>query len=248
MQAYLEIGRDNWCMLHVPALPGVAYKSPGAAQALCQAGSRVAAELSWLRDRGLGLGMAAAGEATAAAGAAAQPSVAIAGAMRTEAECALGDTEAFCPPFAAPLAADAVASGLAYLAAARDDLLQLVRAQPAGWLDARPRPESRTPREVLHHVADAELFYLARLQPDAAAAAAAWRDAVQADRPEPERLAAIRQRLADALAGLGPDARGRITVHDPHAERWSPAKVLYRAIWHDRHHCRLLRQALTQEP
>jgi len=242
LDAGLELGADGWCMLHFPAVAGVAYKAPDVTQALDQAPLRLAEELAWLEKRGLGPELPQGSAFKPGGGMAGMGDVAcrVVETTRTRAACATGDTEAFLAAWAEPLGQEQLSRGLAYLDAARADLLEITLRQDSAWLNQAPSPGCRTPREVLHHLADAELFYLVRLEPTPERAAALWREAAAKGSSELDRLTLIRQRLAERLNGLDQGALGRITVHDPHAERWTAAKVLYRAIWHQRHHARAL--------
>jgi len=244
--AALEIGADGWCLVHYPAVPGAGFKAASVTAALGQLQDRWTQEIGWLGERGLRpLGIAA-DDLLSSDG---QDSARHAGGgrgfriteiTRTAVLAATGDTEAYLPAFGQPLTPALAEQGLAYLAAGRAELLALVAAKPAAWLDLRPAPGKRSPREVLHHLADAELFYLVRLWPDQAEARELWAKWSGRGEPELQRLAAIRQRFVATIASLAEDRQALVTVHDPQAERWTPFKVVYRAIWHERYTTRLL--------
>lgn len=237
--AFLEVGADGWCMAHFPAAPGAGFKAPSAVAAAAMLETAWQAELDWLAARGLTplpVNPARAPQ-TAVAG---NPGLPILSLVRTGVFAATGDTEAYVPALGQALTPDIVEMGDAYLKASRAALLDVIQARPAGWLDARPAQGKRTPREVLHHIADAELWYLVRLTPDQHAARDAFTRWSGRGEPEAKRLSDIRLRLLDVLASLLAAENSRITVHDPHAEVWTPFKVLYRAIWHERYTTKLL--------
>ena len=237
--AFLELGADGWCMVHFPAVPGAGFKAPSAVAAAAKVEEAWRAESTWLAARGLAPLPVDFGSAAEAAAAKDRPSP-ILSVVRTDVLTATGDTEAYVPVFGQPLKPATVERGDAYLAASRAALLDLVAGKPAGWFDVRPAPGKRTPREVLHHIADAELFYLVRLIPDQHAARETWAQWSGRGEPEFNRLADIRARVLAAFASLPAAENSQVTVHDPHAEVWTPLKVLYRAIWHERYTTKLL--------
>gem|GEM_PF-2483821 len=242
----LEIGSDGWCLTHYPAVPGAGFKAASVAAAIEQLDDRWTEEIRWLSARGLQPLAIAADDLTSSGGkigglqATGSRGFEVIEVIQTDVLAATGDTEAYLRLFGQSLTPSLVEQGLAYLAAGRASLLALVAAQPADWLDLRPAQGKRSPREVLHHLADAELFYLVRLWSDQAEARELWARWSGRGEPELQRLAAIRERFVATIESLAEDRRALVTVHDPHAERWTPFKVLYRAIWHERYTTRLL--------
>lgn len=242
----LEMGADGWCLAHYPAVPGAGFKAPSVTAAIELLADRWTNEIGWLGARGLQpLGIAADALPLTGGQVAGRQIPGISGLTvieitRTAALAATGDSEAYLSVFGQPLSPALADQGLAHLSAGREALLSLVAAQPAGWLDLRPAPGKRSPREALHHLADAELFYLVRLWSDQAEARELWSRWSGRGEPELKRLAAIRERFVEAVESLAEDRRAVVTVHDPHAERWTPYKVIYRAIWHERYTTRLL--------
>jgi hypothetical protein len=238
----LEIGADGWCLTHCPAVPGAGFKAASPSAAVAQAPGFWRAEVDWLAAQGLQpLQLAPelvlrAGQGVGDIGG----GFVVAETVRTGVLAATGDSEAFLKAFGQPLTHLLVEQGLAQLAAGRRALLTLRESRPAVWLDERALPGKRTPREAMHHLADAELFYLVRLGADQHAARELWARLSGRGKSEMERLAETRDRLVQALASLPDDRRAMVTVHDPHAERWTPFKIMWRAIWHERYTTKLL--------
>ncbi|MCL6595102.1 MAG: DinB family protein [Firmicutes bacterium] len=158
------------------------------------------------------------------------------------AACRAGDTEAMFDVWRTPLADAVWARGRNYLAWSRSQLLALWNAVPDEMRDWRPLPDKRSIAEIVSHVADAEDFYLVRLSPTGAPVRELWQRHARRDAPVEARLTTIRADLLDALENV---PRSRVAVHDPDGETWTPAKVLYRAIWHERHHTRQIRRFLV---
>lgn len=240
--ACLEIGSDGWCIVHFPAVPGAGFKAPGISEAVRAAPSHLGAEMAWLRARGLApLELAVPWSVADEFMSTAEPHISILETARTGAITAAGDSEAYFGWCGGRLTPELTGQILAHLEAGREQLLAQVAERGDDWLDVRAGPGKRSPREVLHHLADAELFYLVRLSPSQAEARANWAAWSGRGEPETDRLAGIRQLLVQALTALADPVRGQVTVHDPHAERWTPLKIAYRAVWHERYSTRLLR-------
>ncbi len=251
LAAAIEIGSDGWCIVHFPAVPGAGFKARGVAEAVAEAPGRLAGEVEWLAARGqapLDLQPPWAwtppssrqdhGEVAQPGGG--QPETVFLETVRTGAITAAGDSEGYFTWCGQALTPALVEQALGHLAAGRRHLLEMVAQRGADWLDARPAPGKRSPREALHHLADAELFYLVRLNLSQAEARENWKAWSGRGQPEMERLSAIRERLAAALTSLSDACRARVSAHDPHSELWTPLKVAYRAIWHERYTTRLL--------
>ncbi len=202
--------------------------------------AHLTAEIAWLAARRLAPLELEPPWSHGGAGIHAEPQVAILETVRTRAITAAGDSEGYFRWCGEPLTTQLVDQAISHLHAGREALWSLVAERGDGWLDARPKPGKRSTRETLHHLADAELFYLVRLASSQAEARENWAAWSGRGQTEKARLDAIRQRLIDALRSLPGRSAARVTVHDPHAERWSPLKVAYRAIWHERYTTRLL--------
>ena len=107
------------------------------------------------------------------------------------------------------------------------DLLAALEAIPEIRRDAAPAVE-RTPKQVVAHVARAELWYLRRF---VAAPPGLLTDHPAGSR---EQFAAVHAALADWLALADPADLARVTVECE--EGWSVRKLLRRALWHTRTH------------
>lgn len=115
---------------------------------------------------------------------------------------------------------------------AGSDLLAAIEAIPPDRRDAASADE-RSPRQIVEHVAEAELWYLRHFEdtpvelvsdhpPDAAA-----------------RFATVHAALVGWLSRAAPASLAMVTVE--REEAWSVRKLLRRALWHARTHTAELR-------
>lgn len=112
----------------------------------------------------------------------------------------------------------------------REQLLELLDTS-SHLLEARPDEKSWSIRNVLVHMAQADLWYASRLE----------------ENPFTEllwRLAATRELVMTQLHGLPSDARGRVTKHN--GEEWTPRKVARRMLEHETEHLAQIREILKQ--
>ena len=115
-------------------------------------------------------------------------------------------------------------------------LLAASRAELIEAAELAVRPTGRTVDEVLHHVADAELFYGTRLEDDPAR----LRGKLSRDQRDVRaRLAEVRRWSEDRIASL-PALRSLERTH--RGERWTPRKVLRRYVYHEIEHLAELRE------
>jgi hypothetical protein len=114
--------------------------------------------------------------------------------------------------------------GVEMLSWSRADLLQIVSDLEAAKLDEQREGERWSIRGILAHVATAEWWYLDRF--------GLIRPRNELSKDPYERLAAVRQRLAQAL----PEMAGVEKVLGVDGEFWSPRKLLRRALWHELDH------------
>lgn len=124
-----------------------------------------------------------------------------------------------------PLTREEIERGLQVLRFSRDDLLPMVQRLPDAVLDRTYPHERWSIRGVLKHIANAEWWYLDRLD-----LAGVSREALPAD--VFERLAVVRARLEAVL----PTLEGSKQVVGRSGEFWSPRKVLRRSAWHEFDH------------
>lgn|SRR5690606_28187634 len=239
LPVYLEMGQAGGCMCHCLVHPGATFKAPGEAAALALAPAFIQAERAWLAGRGL-LDPAAACRPVA---------VEVAGRVVTGGRVTSGDTEAFFEPWHRPLDDAVLDLGLRVLAAAREDLMRLMRGLPPAMLDWRPAPGKRSLGEVLEHLANTEAYYAVHLETPDRATGDLWKQAALPGAPVWDRLDHARRYLVERLRGLSAEERSRVTDHpsdEDRIERWSARKVLYRAIWHERYHTRQMQGWLVQ--
>jgi predicted RNase H-like HicB family nuclease len=142
-----------------------------------------------------------------------------------------GDYEvnAFFAPDAQPVDDDELDWGLALLAWAYEDLMRLVRAAPPSALDAVSASGGRTPRQILDHVAQMQLWYVSRLDASPVPTAIG-----QLPGAPIERLERVYAACADRLRATTDQQRVQVLQHQ--GERWSLRKVLRRGVWHVRDH------------
>jgi uncharacterized damage-inducible protein DinB len=220
----MERGGDGGWMAHCFDYPGATVKAPDERLAQALVGRFAREEAAALGER-------------APAGTAVVERVDTPRAL-----CRAGDTEAMFDVWRTPLGDAAWARGRDYLAWSRSELLALWNAVPGEMRAWRPTPDKRSLAEIVSHVADAEAFYLVRLSPTGAPVRELWQRHARRDASVEARLTAIR---ADLLLALEQAPRSRVAVHDPDGETWTPAKVLYRSIWHERHHTRQMLRFLV---
>ncbi len=115
--------------------------------------------------------------------------------------------------------------------ASRETLLETLEAMPSSALNWREDPQSWSVRNVLEHIARADLWYASRLEENAFAELL-W------------RLAATRELVMSQLHSLPSDARGRVTKHD--SEDWTPRKVARRMLEHEQEHLQQIREILEK--
>jgi uncharacterized damage-inducible protein DinB len=114
--------------------------------------------------------------------------------------------------------------GVEMLSWSRADLLRIVSDLEAAKLDEQREGERWSIRGILAHVATAEWWYLDRF--------GLIRPRNELSKDPYERLAAVRQRLEQAL----PEMAGVEKVLGVDGEFWSPRKLLRRALWHELDH------------
>ncbi len=117
----------------------------------------------------------------------------------------------------------------------REDLLKLTEKLPAATLDKTYDHERWSIRGVMEHIANAEWWYMDRLDMSGTARNELPKDAV-------ERLFAVRQRFLHIL----PETEGMEKVVGRAGELWSPRKMLRRAVWHELDHIDHIRKLLKK--
>jgi predicted RNase H-like HicB family nuclease/uncharacterized damage-inducible protein DinB len=117
---------------------------------------------------------------------------------------------------------------LRWMAISRQELMDIVKNLPEAAYNWTPPGESQTLREIIWHIAEADLRYTDRLTQ--------W--------PETPmyRLAATRGVALERLRGLTAEELASVTVHE--GEEWTPRKIIRRMLEHEREHLALLKQWL----
>jgi predicted RNase H-like HicB family nuclease/uncharacterized damage-inducible protein DinB len=136
----------------------------------------------------------------------------------------------FSPDYA-PLRDDELGALWERAAISRQILLDALAALPPDALDWRVDKESWAIRNILAHIAQADLWYASRLE-EGGLRELLW------------RLAATRSLLLQHLQSLPADARGRVTNHD--GEEWTPRKVARRMLEHEQEHLAQIREILEK--
>lgn len=124
-----------------------------------------------------------------------------------------------------PLTAEDIRRGLLTLAWSREDLLELVAGLTPAQMNCQFEGERWSIAGVLRHVANAEHWYLHRLNLAGSSPEELPEDTF-------ERLGVVRQRFNMVL----PTLESSTTVIGVDGEIWSPRKLLRRAAWHEIDH------------
>lgn len=241
---YLDVSRRSArVMAHVLEPPGLGVRfedrrdfEAGMSEAIREHGT-------WLAAHGLY-------PAAAAAGA---PAWRVAEEQPIEGDFESGDDVGFYGPDAVPLTRDEVDRYLAIARCAREDLLALARRLPPQAMKWRYDNRSRTVRQILRHVANAELWYITRLIDDPAVSGmpeeleALDRRMDGCDDPV-ARLVMVREGFERFFRSTPLERLNRIVTPswfcDIATEQWTGRKALRRAIEHEREHTRSLLRTL----
>ncbi len=153
-----------------------------------------------------------------------------------------GDYEinSFFAPDAEPATDEDIEWALALLSWQHEDLLARVGALPGEALDWKPMdaPDARSIREALDHLAQAEVWYMGRLDETPP-------EIIVANIPGTtlERLQRVRQAAIMRVKSYPKELRGRVFTH--HGEQWTLRKALRRAVWHERDHLNQIDEMLA---
>ena len=116
-----------------------------------------------------------------------------------------------------------------WMAISRQELMDLVKELPAEAFEQKQDGDSRSIREILCHLAEADLWYTDRLKQ--------WPQAPLF------RLAASRGIALERLRDLTEDQRATVTTYD--GQEWTPRKVMRRMLEHEREHIQEIRELLA---
>ncbi len=212
-QVFLETSaealEEGGYLAHVPELMGCVARGKTKEEAMEKARDSVAAYLALLRNRGISV-----------------PSV------TDPIELEATETEALTLDSDYQPMSDQELDDLWHLqSASRESLLELLSEMQSSSLNWRENSESWSARNVLEHLARADLWYASRLEENAFAELL-W------------RLAATRELVMTQLHNLPSDARGRVTKHE--SEDWTPRKVARRMLEHEQEHLQQIREILEK--
>jgi predicted RNase H-like HicB family nuclease/uncharacterized damage-inducible protein DinB len=116
-----------------------------------------------------------------------------------------------------------------WMAVSRQELMDLVRDLPEEAFDLKEDENSMSIREILCHLAEADLWYTDRLK--------RWPEAPL------YRLAAARGVALERLRDLSESKRASVTSYE--GEEWTPRKVMRRMLEHEREHIHRIRELLA---
>jgi predicted RNase H-like HicB family nuclease/uncharacterized damage-inducible protein DinB len=117
---------------------------------------------------------------------------------------------------------------LRWMAVSRQELMDLVKSLPQDAFGWQPDDDTPSIRDILCHMAEADLWYTDRLKQ--------WPDAPL------YRLAATRGVALERLRALTDADRARSTVYE--GVEWTPRKVIRRMLEHEREHISQLHQVI----
>ena len=130
---------------------------------------------------------------------------------------------------------------LALMGWQREDVLERVSGLSDDALDWKPThdSDSLSIREQLDHIAQAEVWYMGRLDETPPRI-------VVADLPGPtlDRFQRVRQAAVMRVKTYPKELRGKVFTHQ--GEQWSLRKALRRAVWHERDHLNQIDELLAE--
>lgn len=151
------------------------------------------------------------------------------------------EINSFFLPDAQPATDEDIEWALALMGWQREDVLERVSGLSDEALDWKPTrdPESLSIREHLDHIAQAEVWYMGRLDETPPRI-------VVADLPGPtlDRFQRVRQAAVMRVKTYPKELRGKVFTHQ--GEQWSLRKVLRRAVWHERDHLNQIDELLAE--
>jgi predicted RNase H-like HicB family nuclease/uncharacterized damage-inducible protein DinB len=115
-----------------------------------------------------------------------------------------------------------------WMAVSRQELMDLVKNLPEDAFEWKHDDDTPRIRDILCHMAEADLWYTDRLKQ--------WPEAPLF------RLAATRGVALERLRALSDKDRARATIHE--GEEWTPRKVVRRMLEHEREHITQLRKLI----
>lgn len=119
---------------------------------------------------------------------------------------------------------------LRWMAVSHQELVDLVQDLSADTLALKSEENNRSIKDIIYHLADAEIWYTDRLK--------------QLPEAPLYRLAAARGVALERLRSVVGSDKSGTTVHDD--EDWTPRKIIRRMMEHERVHIQQIREILEQ--
>ncbi len=230
---YLEVAPDGLTMAHVSGLPGCIVRAPTREMALQKVPEAICRYQAWLRRHG----EPAPPEAI---------EIEVAGESTGFGPFASGNAAALFPPDRPPITPQEMERYFRLMEHSRADLLALVGELPDETLDLHPSPHSRSIREILRHIGNAEEWYVSRLLPPERLPPE-WES--DENMPIFNFLEMERRTALECLRRLGEEERSGLfhpTWWTEHPEEpWTARKVLRRFLEHEAEHRDEIREVLA---
>lgn len=123
----------------------------------------------------------------------------------------------------------------------RNDLLKLIKPVDHEIMQIVPTTKTRSISDILHHICNAEEWYISRMGSDAQALYESIDNSLERDNlPIRERLSCVREAcvhtLRDVVPTLGANTFTRSEYTSYPEEEWTAHKVLRRFLEHEREH------------
>ena len=150
------------------------------------------------------------------------------------------EINSFFSPDALPATDEDIEWALALMGWQREDVLERVSDLSDEMLDWKPEhdQDALSIRQLLDHIAQAEIWYMGRLDEKPPRI-------VVAELPGPtlERFQRVRQAAVMRVKTYPKELRGKVFTHL--GEQWSLRKALRRAVWHERDHLNQINDVLA---
>lgn len=229
-------------MAHLLEPPGLGLRFESRAAMRTRLPRAIAAHLAWLKHHGERVPSAR------------PDKYRIASEVFVEGNFESGDDVGFYAPDAVPVTPEEIERYLKIAGYAHEDLLSLVQGVGEAALRWTRDQRIKPVREILRHVAGAELWYMTRIinDPDAHGMPEMIAEAdrhIDGTADAVERVRIVWPAFQRWARSLSPDLRSRMTVPAWFTERkheqWSARKMLRRCIEHCREHTRTIEQILV---
>ena len=240
IEVYLDVAKSGRVMAHVLEPPGLGVRF--SCRRALESGLRslISDHLAWLSTHGEPVPEEA--------------RYRVVEEVRVSGNFESGDDVGFYTPDARPPSKEEIERYLRIGNWAHQDLLELVKPLSEKLLNRKPNEQTRCIRDILVHLARAELWYMTRIiddpeeggLPPIISRTDAWVDK-HSSRPV-DCLRVTWGAFQEFARNLPPEWRGRVITPGWYAaipEKWSARKVLRRAIEHCREHTRNIQRLLS---